>query len=366
MSGAISSRNDISRIGKCHPGSVLVPAVFAAAEEYHLTGRQIMKGVLASYETMIRYGNTLRHIGLSNCYRGTAIMGPMAAAIAVATAMDLDVDQIASAGSFAIHNGFGLNEWAWAGTGEDVFQNGWAAKNGLLAAKLAATGIPGAKTIFEGPCGLLNAFGGLDKADFLTEELGTHFYIMDVRFKEISACINVQTAGQLAQRMAFEHDIDPHAIESVVIHVSNQSKTWPGCDNTDVHSLVQAIMSIQFCVSQGLVHRNCAQIDWTPPYDSDVQALIRKCTLVEESDFTEKHYHKQSCKIDITFKNGTTICGNQDDVVSLTPEQVLAIFNHTIDRFFGPEVCTQILDQLLHMEEVTDIRSITQLLHTDT
>ena len=64
---------------------------------------------------------SIRNIGISNSFRGTAIMGAMGAAIAVATAMDLTVDQIASAASFAIHHGFGLNEWAWSGTGEDVF-----------------------------------------------------------------------------------------------------------------------------------------------------------------------------------------------------------------------------------------------------
>ena len=356
--GAISSRNDISRIAKSHPGSVIIPSVLTTAEKYHLSGKLVLKGILAGYEIMIRYGNTLRLADLPNTFRGTACIGPMGVAAAVAAALDLPAEQIASAISFAIHSGFGLNEWAWAGTGEDVLQNGWACRNGIQAAMLAKSCIPGAKTIFEGPCGLLKSFHALDKAEYLTERLGTKFYIMDVRFKEISACMNVQTAGQAAQTLARQHDLCAEDIDHIEIQVAKQSKEWPGCDNITVTNLVQAIMSIQFTVAQAIVHRDCASIVWEPPYEHSVTELMERCQITENPEYSAHHYERQSASVIIRMKDNTVYRYEQNDVRTLDDEQVLDRFRRTMSARYGDEKAARIIQTISNLELAADLNPL--------
>lgn len=355
VTGAISSRNDISRIAKSHPGSVIIPSVLAAAEMFHLSGTQVLKGILAGYEIMIRYGNTLRLATLPNSFRGTAFIGPMGAAAATATALGLSSQQITSAISFAIHNGFGLNEWAWAGTGEDVLQNGWACRNGIQAVMLAKAGIPGAKTIFEGPCGLLPSFHAMDKAEYLTEHLGKTFHIMDVRFKEISACMNVQTAGQAAQTLACQHNINAADIGHIEIQVAGQSKNWPGCDNIVVTNLVQAIMSIQFTVAQAIVHKNCSSIKWEPPYEPSVTELMKRCNITENSGYSDHHYERQSASIIIHMKDSTTYRYHQPDVQTLDESQVLERFRRTMTACYNAGKAGQLVQTILNLDQETDV-----------
>ncbi len=344
VTGAVSSRNDISRIAGCHPGSILVPVVLALAEENACTGEDILCAVVAGYETMIRMGNTLRQAHLPSTFRGTAMIGAMGAAIAASRVLRLSPEEIASAASFAVHSCFGLNEWTWAGTGEDVLQNGWAARNGICAMRLARAGVPGAKTILEGKAGFLQAFHAEEKASLLTERLGEHYYIMDVRFKEICACINVQTAGQNAAALAGMYHPEIPEIERVDVWCSEHSKSFPGCDNADVRNLVQAIMSIQFTVAASMIGQNPGGIRWSAPYDPEILALASKCRLIADPVLSESHYQRQGSKIQVTMKDGTAYSREQEDVETPNEETVLCRFERNMNERTDPNTAERICE----------------------
>ena len=365
VSGAISSRNDINRKAKAHPGSVIVPTVLGIAEHCHANGRQVMKAILAGYEVMTRYGNTLRLAKLPSSFRGTAMTGSTAAALSAAVVLRLPSEQVSSAASFAVHNSFGLNQWAWAGTGEDVLQNGWCCRNGIQAAFLAQAGVPGTPDIFEGPCGMLEAFRCLPLAEYMTDDLGKAWHILDIRFKEISACINVQSPGQAAQILARKHQINTEDIQSVEIQISGRSKSWPGCDNVHVSNLVQAIMSIQFTVAQALVHKDCSAIKWAPPYDDAVKSLIPKCILVENEQFTKIHDQQQSVIVTVTMKDKTTYSQYLEDVITLTDQQVMERFHDTIERYFGLEKANKLENMIQNLENIEDTSFLVSLLKAD-
>ena len=137
VKGAVTSRNDSSRTAICHPGSILVPVCLALGEEYGKSGSDMIEALLAGYETMIRLGTCFVKSGINNSWRKTSIVAAFGAAFSAARMAGLSKDKIASSASFACHFAGGVNEWAVAGTGEDVFQNGWGARNGIQAALLA-------------------------------------------------------------------------------------------------------------------------------------------------------------------------------------------------------------------------------------
>src|SRR3972149_1697277 len=77
-----------------HPGTVIVPAVVAAAEAAAATGERLLRGIIAGYEAMSRLSLAL---GLEPSHRGfhkTGVVGPVAAAIAAGVVMKLPREQL--------------------------------------------------------------------------------------------------------------------------------------------------------------------------------------------------------------------------------------------------------------------------------
>lgn len=366
VKGALTSRNDSSRTAICHPGSILIPVVFGLGEEKKLSGKQVLEAILAGYETMIRLGNTFVSARINGSWRNTALVAPFGAAFAAAKAMGLNTLQTASSASFACHFAGGLNEWAVAGTGEDVFQNGWGARNGILAMRLAAAGAQGCLSILEGKNGLLTALGAQEQKTRLTERLGEEYKILEIMHKPIDSCFLVQGPCQAAQNLVDQNKEKTwraEDIDNVCIEVAGQAKAYPGCDNNSgISSLVQGIMSIQLGVASTLVRGSCDGIVWAPPIDRDILDLMRKCTLRENHDMTERFPQKQGARVTVKMKSGASYSYYQDDVRPLTPDQVNSRFAKTACKQLGKEKADQLEKAIENMEYSADVTEITQLL----
>ena len=332
VKGALTSRNDSSRTAICHPGSILIPVTFAIAQQTGASGAAVLEALLAGYETMIRLGSALVAANINGSWRNTSLVAPFGAAFAAAKLLGLDARQIASAASFSCHFAGGVNEWAVAGTGEDVFQNGWGAHNGIFAAQLAAAGAVGCDSILEGKSGLLSALDALDTQKLLTEGLPDTFRILEVIHKPINSCFMVQGPAQTAQRLLQEAGtpIAPAQIKSVEIDVAGQAKNCPGCDNNrSIGSLVQGIMSIQLGVASTLVRGSCDGINWAPPIDEAILQLMRRCHLREDPQMTAAFPQLQGARIRVQLQDGRCFAAHQPDALPLTPAKVHARFLST-------------------------------------
>ena len=100
VSGSVTARNDHHAAADVHPGSVLVPALLAAAEEKTCTGAEFLAALVAGYEVMIRLGLTL-HAGSNyppaDSLRASMLPAPIGVAIAVGKLIGLDADRLTCA-----------------------------------------------------------------------------------------------------------------------------------------------------------------------------------------------------------------------------------------------------------------------------
>ena len=366
VKGALTSRNDSSRTAICHPGSILIPVAFGLGEEKCLPGKKVMEAILAGYETMIRLGSALVTARINGSWRNTSLVAPFGAAFAAAKVMGLSSIQTASAASFSCHFSGGVNEWAVAGTGEDVFQNGWGARNGILAMRLAASGAPGCLSILEGKNGLLAALGAENAANCLTADLWTNYRILEIMHKPIDSCFMVQGACQAAQKLINRYPSlqwTAQNIEKICIEVAGQAKSYPGCDNNrEISSLVQGIMSIQLGVSSTFVQRSCQGIVWSPPIAPEILSLMKKCILEEDPHMTEQFPHKQGARVTVVLHSGEIFISFQEDVQPLTPEEVQDRFLQTTCRKLGSEKAHALNAMVDKLETLDDIHQLTQFL----
>ena len=156
INGAAShfvEQDDLHNSSVLHPGTVVFPAVLAAAQSTRASGREFLAAVVAGYECGVRVGEFL---GRSHykVFHTTGTAGKLAAAAGVAHLLKLDAERmqhcLGSAGTMAA----GLWEFLRDAADSKQLHTAKAAADGLMAAYIARDGFTGARKIFEGKQGM--------------------------------------------------------------------------------------------------------------------------------------------------------------------------------------------------------------------
>ena len=297
-------------------------------------------------------------------FRSSGLTGPVGAAFAAARAMGLPQPEMVSAASLAAQTSAGLNAWAYAGTDEHPFHIGFASRNGVVAATLAAHGVTAAPTALDGRGGLLSGYGAQEKCRLLTDELGARFDTLGVAHKPAPACYFAQSPAQLAARMARE-TIATADIHSVEIFVSDAAAQFPGCDNRGpMRSRQDAAMSIQFCVASVLLNGAIDERSWGEFNDATVNELAARSRLGVDAGLSRTSPHAQGARIVVKLSSGQTIESRQDDVRSMTHDEVVGRFFAAGDPFVGSARLSEFVGIVERLEKVASVRDAMRPLAT--
>jgi 2-methylcitrate dehydratase PrpD len=232
---------------RLHPGSVVIAAALACVGTQPRDGRDLLTAITAGYELMGRVG---RSIGVAHSDLGfhtMGVVGPFGAAVGAGHVRGLDTEQIHSAVGIAASFGSGIKAFAHAPGMVKRLHAGQAAKNGVLAADLAAAGFVGPERPLEGPFGFCRVFAP-DDADFaaLSNGLGTDFAIADTYIKPYSCCGALHGVIRAAEQLRADHDVDLADVDSVVIgttdHGRQKSQPRPVDIMTTQYSLESAVV----------------------------------------------------------------------------------------------------------------------------
>jgi len=85
--------DDGHRFAALHPGTATIPAAIAAAELSGASTKDVIAGVVAGYEIMIRIGMAINPSSLNRGFHPTGIMGPFGAVAAAANIMGLSREE---------------------------------------------------------------------------------------------------------------------------------------------------------------------------------------------------------------------------------------------------------------------------------
>jgi 2-methylcitrate dehydratase PrpD len=190
--------------GPVHSGAVVVPAVLAACERFGRDGSNALLGIAAGVETLCRLSLVAPKRIHKAGFHPTAVLGAMAAALAVSKTLGASekqtVDGLGIAGSMA----GGIIEYLAEGAWTKRLHAGWAAHSGLHAARLAREGFVGPRTVFEGTHGLFFAFARDNLGDFdaLTHGFGEEWRMSGLTFKPYATGTMNQPYIDCALRLA--------------------------------------------------------------------------------------------------------------------------------------------------------------------
>jgi 2-methylcitrate dehydratase PrpD len=338
-------REDMHTGAVSHLGVVVYPTLLACAQRKPVTGQAFILAAACGYEIGAAIGRALVDKDFVRLHRPTGTTGPIAGAVAGSILLGLDEDATVSAIGLAANTAGGLNEWPYSGGDEMFFHPGFAARNAVTAVELAELGAFASETALDGRSGLFAALNRNERIADVQPFRG-EWEILSVYYKPAPACNYAQTACQAALALSGVRSVD---IEKVEVRCSAAAAAYPGCDYAGPYSrILQAKMSIQYCVAATLAQGKIAESNYRLLDDPEVLRLVGTMTLEAGDDFTSSYPGKQGAEVTVRLRNGETRSSRLEDVVPASPDEIRRRFRSVCRSANEIEV---FIDNLEHQED---------------
>ena len=170
-----------------HLSAPVLPAVLACGEAIGAHGGQLLDGLALGIEVELAVSTMLMPTAYERGFLPGVIAGTVGAAAGCASILRLSHSETCNAIAIAMLGAGGLFEAVGSMTASYLVAN--AARNGYVAAQLAARGVDAPTTAFEGEKGMLLGFSVADpgKIEGVMEGLGTTWRMRDGSYKRYQA-----------------------------------------------------------------------------------------------------------------------------------------------------------------------------------
>ncbi|HYN27733.1 MAG TPA: MmgE/PrpD family protein, partial [Burkholderiales bacterium] len=229
-----------------HTGPPIAGTLFALTKHKRCSGVELLHAFILGVETTCRMGNAVTPGHYERGWHITSTCGVFGAAAAAGKILGLSERQFTSALGIAATQAAGLVEVL--GSMARVLNAGFAARNGMQAALLAAEGFQGPERPIEGLRGFVNAFGGDNDLHQITHRLGEHWEMTQVAYKPypcgvvlhalIDGCLELREKIRNAEKIVVT--LHPLAIERT--------------DRPEPRNAIEARLSAQHAVAVALLH----------------------------------------------------------------------------------------------------------------
>lgn len=277
--------------GSIHPSAPIVPAALAAAEISGCDGATVLAAIIAGYEVQIRLSlalNPTEHYDRG--YHPTATCGAFGAAAAAGRCLGLSGERVAAAFGVALSQAAGSLEFLAEGSWTKPFQVGWAAQNGLVAARLAAEGFKAPARGIEGRRGFLNAYAPNADPAKAVAGLGEVWQTLNIAVKPYPSCRYSHAPMDAVMALAAEHGIEAAEVKAIRIGLPVNGMAIIGEPISTKHnptSVVDGQFSMPFLAAAALRQGGFGWDDYkTHLHDPETLALTAKvtCHLDEECE----------------------------------------------------------------------------------
>ncbi len=361
--GTTGHSEDFDDLGGCggHPATVLTPTVLALSDELHLSGEELLTAWVVGYELGTRLSAN-NHTDRD--WHPTAIYGTMAAAAAASKLLKLDAEKVRMALGIAGSEAAGLRRNF--GTMTKPFHPGQAARNGIIAAKLAAKGFTSDPDIIEGRQGYADNFGGAKcNIPDMTQFLGKVYFLAEegTRIKPWPCCGgNHQTLTNLLPFIK-EKKLKAEDVDSVE-HIGPNIPCTGALLRTEVHAGLEGKFSLAYNISAAFIDGKVDYNTFTNERAAkgDLQNFMKRVKLVRNNDVVLRRPHiadgNPEARLRITLKNGTVHEFVMQKATHLTGDAVLDKFRMNTEKILGKEKVGTAIELVQRLEKVKDVAQL--------
>jgi len=363
LNGIASTWHDFdegSTIAYSHPGSQTVPAAVAAAQELGISGRDLLLAVVLGYEISAR-------VGMSSAMRVSVhphgTVGTIGSAVSIARVKGFDAARMREVINVAATMAMATNRQAMLdeATVRNLY-SGHSALAGHNAVRLVEAGFTGQRDGIGFTYGTVIA-DGFDPQRMLAG-LGTDWLITQGYFKLYSTGRYAHAAIDALQAALANVPtgmLDPTDIERIEVSAFQMAALLAG---KNITTSFGAKFSIPFALATLLVHGRSGIdcFDISAVRNPEVQALIAKVDVSENSAYTQAYPDRQLCDVVIHLKQGRAIRGRCEIMKGEPrnphrPDEIEKKFYDLTVPVWGAERARKLYKALLELEHAADLRA---------
>jgi len=293
---------------RVHTTCVVLPTLLAVAEDAgRVSGRDFLLAFATGAELHARLGLACYN-SLGKGWHPTMIFGTLAAGIAAGQLLKLDVNGLANALGMAYHQASGSAQSMRDGVLSKRLGAGFAARNAVLAASLAADGLTGTRRTLEGNAGLFALYERNEvNTDALTTDLGRTWRIPDYSIKPYPCCRCNHTPIGLGIRLYREgvraDDVERIEIRMGEVNWLTVGEPYDPLRDSVVHAQFNAAYSFARALHDGVVDLNT----YRKPAITDpaIAALTRLINVTSDPSIDATAIEPASVKV--TLKSGRIV-----------------------------------------------------------
>lgn len=296
--------DDGHRIGMLHLGAPVISAMLAVAEKEKLGTQDFLKGIVIGYEVAIRLACAVQPGCKLKGYHATGTCGTVGAAMAIASALHFDFEQMKSAFSAAITSAAGVLEMIEGDTEMKPYNAGRAAMDGVTAAYVGKARFKAPEDALGGKRGFLKIMTDEPKMQYLTDFEQDKMMIETIYMKPYAACRHchpsIEAALQIRKQKGFVLD------EVEGIHVDTYKLAVGGHEHTDIKGVNSSKMSIPYSLAVAFSTGKAGIDEFTDTYINNptIQAVTDKVTVSDVDELTSLCPQKRVAIVTVNTRSG--------------------------------------------------------------
>ena len=349
--------------GGAHPGCALVPAALATGEQFGISGTHFLRAVALGYDVAMR---SMRTVG-PGMKETHPLVGTMGATAAAGCAAGLSAQQMRWLLDYAAQQaGAGIGSWRRDTDHiEKAFVfGGMGARNGVTAALAVHSGWTGVDDVLSGSNNFVETYNPKADPAGMIDKLGEVYGVTQTTLKKWTTGGPIQAPLDALETLLKRSPFQSDQVKQVVVRVATSAGyTVNNRDMPDIclQHLV-AIMLVDKTVSFRAAH------DKPRMQDPAVLQQRVKVQLVPDEEL-EKLIPVRVAIVEVTLNDGTKLSERVEHVRGtpenpMTTEEVMAKARELTTPILGPEKTAKLIERVMELQNVKDIRELRPLLQT--
>lgn len=354
-----------------HPSSAVMPAALAVAEAEGLSGKELIRSVIAGYEVFIRIAESIHPSTRIRGFNSTSTCGSIASAAAVGNLLHFGSQEMTNAMSIA---GFvaplGLSE-SFFGSVKPI-HSGQASITGVISSDLARSGFTGSPTILEGGVtrrGFLAATADTYEPRKITHRIGKDYRMKGIYFRVFPGCRLGQGAVEACRDLMRENRISTRDVKFVTVRVSKVAYLTTARYTQRNSNYVTCQHSLPFLVAVTLLKGIPTSEDFLPhniALMAEVHELEKKIRVVYSKSFASRYPDSPYCaEVQIIGTNGTVSKTTEnplgDSANPVLFKDLALKFRTNAEEILDPKQVSKVIQSCKGLERVSNIRNLMSL-----
>ena len=359
--------DDMCFVSLAHPSCALVPAILATGELVHARSSALLDAYVIGFELECRLGNVMnpRHYHQRG-WHCTSSIGTVGAAAAAARMLGLGAQATQHALGIAASSACGLKENI--GSMVKPLHAGMAARNGVMAARLAQRGFTASPHAIDGPQGYLVAMDSeRDSLDAAVGDLGIRWEILHsgVTVKLYPSCAATHPPLDALIAMKRREQITADQVRAIDVEVDSMTPRL--LIHPDPVTGLEAKFSMPFCAAAAIVYDRIGidTFDVDHIRNPTVQALMKHVTLRANEEF-DKGAPLARARVSVYLRDERVVSlavdGARGYPGRLTNEELATKFAGCATRTLSESAANAAWAALISLDAITDVRELTRLL----